>query len=158
MTLLVTKVLTPCVMGSCSTETKNRWKERWRFTKKYGIRAGFAGVSSAGLVIIAKEACTNGVKRHAKRYIGGILVDAGLASISAGSPLLTNANKVVKYFKATHSVCAASSSWRVAHNVAGMPLILLDYAIFGEYIPSCREADYDIYLNVTDVASDFING
>ena len=58
-------------------------------------------------------------------------------------PLITNGTKVVKYSKIVHSVCAAS--WRAAHNVAELPLIVVDYAVFGEYVPSCGEADYDIY-------------
>jgi len=72
-----------------------------------------------------------------------------LTCVSGGLPLLTNATKVVKYSKAVHSVCAAS--WRAAHNVAELPLIVVDYAVFGEYVPSCGEADYDVYSRTTDI-------
>lgn len=149
MVLPVAEALTPCAMGRCSPETRNRWKERYRYAKKYGIRAAFAGVSVTGIFTIAKEVAADGVKRHAKRYIGGILIDTGLTCVSGGLPLVTNATKVVKYSKAVHSVCAAS--WRAAHNIAELPLIAVDYAVFGEYVPSCGDADYDIYTNTTDI-------
>jgi hypothetical protein len=82
-----------------------------------------------------------------------ILVDTGLTCITGGIPLLTNASKIVKYSKACHSVCAAS--WRVSHNIAELPLVVVDFALFGEYVPSCGEADYDLYSNTTDIFSDF---
>ena len=156
MVLPAAEALTPCLMGKCPPETRKVWKERYRYAKKYGIRAGYASITGTGVVTIAKEAATQGVKRHAKRYIGGLLVNCGFTSISAGLPLLTNASRVVKYSKACHSVCAAS--WRAAHNMAELPLILVDYAVFGEYIPSCGEADYDLYSNTTDIVSEFTGG
>lgn len=156
MVLSGAEALTPCLTGRCSFETRERWKGRYRYAKKYGIRTMFAGVTGTGLVTLAKEAATDGVKRHAKRYIGSILVDVGLTCISGGLPLLTNTTKVVKYSKACHSVCAAS--WRATHNIAELPMIVVDYAVFGEYVPSCGEADYDIYSNTTDIVSGFTDG
>jgi hypothetical protein len=44
---------------------------------------------------------------------------------------------------------------RASHNIAELPLIVCDYAIFGEYVPSCREANYDIFSPTTDVLSEF---
>ena len=156
MGLQGTEALTPCLMGKCAPETRKMWKERYRYAKKYGIRAGFAGVTGAGIVTIAKEAATDGIKRHGKRYIGGILVNSGLTCVTGGLPLLSNATKVIKYSKACHSVCAAS--WRAAHNVAELPMMAVDYAVFGEYVPSCGEADYDMYSQTTDIISEFTGG
>ena len=156
MVLPQTEALTPCLMGKCPTATRKVWKERYRYAKKYGFWAGFATITGTGLVTVAKEEASKGVKRHAKRYIGGILIDGGLTCVSAGLPLITNATKVVKYSKACHSVCAAS--WRAAHNVAEVPMILVDYAIFGEYVPSCGETEYDICSKTTDIVSQFTNG
>ena len=156
MVLQQTEALTPCLMGKYSCKTRNIWKERYRYAKKYGIRAGFAGVTGTGLATIAKEAASEGVKRHGKRYLGGILINSGLTCVSAGLPLLTNSTKVLKYAKACHSVCAAS--WRAAHNIAELPMIAVDYAVFGEYVPSCGEADYDIYSKTTDIVSEFTGG
>ena len=153
MVLSVEEAFTPCLMGRCSSETRKAWKERYRYAKKYGIRTLFVGVTGSGLLTLAKEAATDGVKRHAKRYLGAILMDTGLTCITGGIPLLTNATKIVKYSKACHSVCAAS--WRVAHNVAELPMILVDYAVFGEYVPSCGETDYDVYSETTDIFSAF---
>jgi hypothetical protein len=70
-------------------------------------------------------------------------------------PLLTNATKIVKYSKACHSVCAAD--WRTSDNIAELPFILCDYAIFGEYVPSCQETDYDIFGGTTDIINEFLN-
>ena len=150
------EALTPCLTGRLSHETRETWKEGYRIAKKYGVRAGFGLISGRGCLTLAKEAAKDGVKRHAKRYIGSILFNSGLTCVSAGIPLLTNATKVVKYSKACHSVCA--SSWRAAHNVAELPLILCDYAIFGEYVPFCGESDYDLFSNeATDFVSTFTN-
>jgi len=33
MVFPVAEALTPCLMGRCSTETRNRWKERYRYAK-----------------------------------------------------------------------------------------------------------------------------
>jgi hypothetical protein len=156
MVLPRAEALTPCLMGRCSPQTRERWKGRYRYAKKYGIRAGFAGVTGTSLVTLVKEAETDGVKRHAKRYIGYILINGGLTFITGGVPLLTNATKVVKYSKACHSICAAS--WRGAHNIAELPLIAVDYIVFGEYVPSCGESDYDLYSKTTDVISEFTDG
>lgn len=136
-----------------SSPTRKIWKDPYRVAKKQGIRGRFAGVSGTGAVTLIKEAAKDEVKRHAKRYIGGILIDTSLTRFLAGLQLLTNATKVVKYSKACHSVCA--TSWRAAHNIAELPLIFVNYAVFGEYVPSCGEADYDLYSNTTDVFKDF---
>ena len=156
MVLPVAEAITPCLMGKCSAETRDKWKERYRYTQKYGIRAGFSGVTGTGLITIAKETAADGVKRHAKRYIGGILIDADLTCVSSGLSILTYATKIVKYSKAVHSVCAAS--WRAAHNIAELPLIAIDYVVFGEYVPSCGETDYDVYSKTTNIVSGFTSG
>ena len=156
MVLLPTaEALTPSLTQNLHPATRALWKERYRTAKKYGIRVAFTGVTGAGLLSLAKEAAADGVKRHAKRYIGGILVNGGLTCVSGGVPLITNATKVVKYSKACHSVCAAS--WRAAHNIAELPLIFCDYALFGEYVPSCGESDYDLYSSTTDVVTEFMD-
>lgn len=143
MVLPGAEALTPCLTQSLSAENRKIWKERYRIAKKYGIRAGFGAVSGTGIYTLAREAAKDGVNRHAKRYLGGILINSGFTCISGGIPLLTNATKVVRYSKACHSVCAAA--WRASHNIAELPLIACDYALFGEYVPSCGEADYDLY-------------
>jgi hypothetical protein len=153
MEIPISEGLTPCLTGGWSCERRRRWKERYRYVKKCGIRVGFAGVTTTGLVTVVTEACADGVKRHAKRYLGGILINTGLTFVSGGVPLVTNATRIVRYAKACHSVCAAS--WRAAHNIAELPMIVVDYALFGEYISSCGEVDYDLYSNTTDVVSSF---
>lgn len=85
-----------------------------------------------------------------------ILVDAGLTCVSGGLPLLINASKVVKYSKTVDSICVAP--WRAAHNIVELPLIAVDYEVFGEYVLSCGDADYDVYSNTTDTISEFTGG
>ena len=146
MEFTLAEALTPCLTQRLSPETRKMWKERYRYAKKYGIRATFGVVTGTGCYTLVKEAATDGVKSHAKRYIGAILINTGLTCVSGGIPLITNATKIVKYSnKAFHSICSAAC--RGAHNIAELPLIVCDYALFGEYVPSCGEADYDIFSN-----------
>ena len=39
MVLPGAEALTPCLMGKCPPETRKIWKERYRYAKKYGLRA-----------------------------------------------------------------------------------------------------------------------
>jgi hypothetical protein len=104
--------ITPCLTQKLSPESRKKLKEYYRTAKKYGIRGLFVFglVSGTGSYTLLKEAAKEGVKRHGKGYIGGILINSGLTFVSGGIPLITNATKVVKYSKACHSVCAAA--WR----------------------------------------------
>lgn len=96
---------------------------------------------------LEEEAVGEGVKCHGKRYLGAILFDGGLTSISAAVPLLTNATKIIKYSKAVHSTCAAT--WRCCQNLVEVPIIALGFDIFGEYLTSCQETDYDLFIFTT---------
>jgi len=153
MVFPVNDSISPCLTQKLSPESRRKLKEYYRTTKKYGIRGLFGVVSGTGCYTLLKEVVKDGVKRQGKRYIGGILINSGLTLVSGGIPLVTNATKIVKYSKACHSVCAAA--WRASHNIAEVPFILCDYAIFGEYVPSCGEEDYDIFGGDIDVFSQF---
>ena len=37
-------------------------------------------------------------------------------------------------------------------------MIVVDYVVFGEYVPSCGEADYDIYSKTIDIVCEFTGG
>ena len=93
MVLPTTDALTPCLTSRLSAETRTKWKERYRRGKKYGIRAAFSGVTGTGLVTLAKEAAADGVKRHAKRYIGGILIKWRFKLCICGTPACYKYNK-----------------------------------------------------------------
>lgn len=149
------EALTPCLTSRLSAQTRSVWKERYRMGKKYGIRATFSGVTCIGLVTVAKEVAADGIKRHGKRYLGSILMTSSLTGLSFAVPLLSNATKVVKFSKSCHSVCAAA--WRASHNLVELPFIFCDYAIFGEYVPSCGESDYDLFSDTTDFISSFLD-
>ena len=147
--------ITPCITYNMSPERREKLKEYYRVSKKYGIRASFAAVTGSGLFGLVKEVAKDGVKRHGKRYLGGILATSGLSCISGGIPLITNSTKIVKYSKNCHSVCAAA--WRAAHSSSDLPFIALDFLIFGEFISSCGECDYDLYNNTTNFINEFID-
>ena len=152
--MVFAEALTPCLTKRLSPERRNRLKEHYRKVKKYGIRTAFAGITAGGLVSLAKDLGKEQAFFHGKRYLGCILAGCGLTSISIAVPLVTNMTKVIKYGKACHSVCAAG--WRVTHNLVELPFAICDFAIFGEYVPSCGEADYDFFSpNVTDVIEAF---
>ena len=123
MLFLTAEALTLCVLGKMSPESKKVWKDSYRVAKKYGIRAGFARVFGTGFISLVKVVAKTGIKRHAKWYLGMILVNTGLTCFSGRILLLTNATKIIKYSKACHSVCAAS--WRAAHNVAELLFIII---------------------------------
>ena len=145
------EVLTPCLTRNLPEETRKRWKERYRYAKKYGLRGGFGLLTGTGFYTLVKEAATDGIKCHSKRYLGLILMNIGLTCVTTSIPLLTNTTKIIKYSRAVHSVCAAA--WRAAHNTAELSFIICDFAIFGEHVPSCGEADYDMFSHE---ATDFI--
>ena len=145
--------ITPCLTQNLSPESRKKLKEYYRTAKKYGIRGLLSVVAGTVCYTVLKEAATEGVKRHGKRYVGSMLVNSGVSLASAGLPLITNATKVVKYSKACHSVCAAT--WRVTHNLAELPFLLCDFAVFGEIVPSCEENAYDIFGGNTDILSQF---
>ena len=153
MNIIEEKILIPCLLGKCNSETRKTLKERYRYTKKYGLRAGFAAMTGNGIMKLIKEAATDGIKRHEKRYLGMILFNSGVTCISGSITILTNSTKVLKYAKACHSTSAAA--WRVCHNAADFPLLAIDFLFFGEPVPSCGEADYDIFGNETDIFSAF---
>jgi len=155
MVFTTAEASTSCLTQRLSPEIRDKWKDRYRYAKKYGIRATFRAIIGTDYYRLIKEAATDGFKRHAKRYLGAILINTYLTCVSGGIPLITNATKFVKYAKACHSVCATAC--RGTHNITELPLIVCDYALFGEYISSCGESDYDIFSNeATDFISDFI--
>ena len=84
-----------------------------------------------------------------------LLLDGGLSCVSGGFPLLTNVTKVVKYSKASHS--ASAVAWRIRNNVVELLLIVCDYAIFAESVPSCEEANCDLFSNTTAVFNEFVS-
>ena len=143
----------PCLTNYLNPETKKKLKIYYKYTKKYGIRAAFAGVTGTGVFGLIKEATKDGIKRHGKRYLGAILINSGGSLISGGLPLLTNSSKIVRYGKSCHSVCAGA--WRVCHSSAELPFVLFDFALFGELVPSCEEDSYDLFSSNSDIISQF---
>lgn len=83
------------------------------------------------------------------------MIASALTFVSVRVRLLTNATKVVKSAKTCYSVCAAS--WRAAHNVAELQLIVVDFIVSSEYVLSFEAADYDLYSKTRDIISEFTN-
>ena len=57
----------PCFTSSMSAETRFVWKERYRSSKKHGVRASLGLVTGAGVTTLLQEAAKDGVIRHGKR-------------------------------------------------------------------------------------------
>jgi len=71
--------------------------------------------------------------------------------MSVGIPFIKNTTKVVKYSK----VCVIA--WRTCPNVAELPLLMCNYIIFSQYVPSYGKSDYDLFSETTDVVNEFIS-
>lgn len=128
---------------------KKQAKEIYRNIKKHGIRGTFLLANGVGLWCVVKELAADGIICQGKRYLGSCLMHFGCYTFSGGAVLVTNFTTVVKYSKTLHSICAAG--YRCAHNLAETPMLICDYMLFAEPVPSCGENDYDLLGNATDV-------
>ena len=107
MVFSTAEALTPCLTQKLSPENIDKWKEPYRYAKKYGVRATFATIIGTGYYTLVKEAATDEVKRDAKDYLGGILIHTGLTCSSGGiPPYYECAKKNFKIFKSlSFSLC-----------------------------------------------------
>lgn len=57
-------------------------------------------------------------------------------------PLIANSTKVIKYVKKAHSITCCI--YRCAHRASEVPMIGLDFLLFGEYVASCPDDGYQL--------------
>lgn len=62
----------------------------------------------------------------------------------AAIPLITNFTKMIKVAKCVHGACAAAI--RTSHNIAEVQFIVCDYLLFKEYVSSCGDEDYSLFI------------
>lgn len=100
---------------------------------------------------VVKEVSKGEIIHHGKRKIGALIL-LGCSHIGLGAlTLVTNSTKIIKFTQAAHSV--TSAIYRCAHDASEVPLIALDFMIFGEYVPSCSDDEYQLF----NVSSDFLD-
>ena len=69
--------------------------------------------------------------------------------------LVTNSTKILKYVKKGHSI--TSCIYRCAHDASEVPLVALDFLVFGEYVPSCPDDGYQLFNVSSDALDQFVN-
>jgi hypothetical protein len=138
-----------------SFQAREALKDKYRNAKKFGIRSAWAVVSGVGIIELTSEMVRGQVVHYGKKKIGTLLLltctHFGVASI----PLITNSTKVIKYAKKIHSV--SGSIYRCAHDITEVPLIALDFLVFGEYVPSCPADGYQLFNVASDVLDSVID-
>jgi hypothetical protein len=146
---------TPHLTSSMNPVLQRKFKERYRSWKGYFLKGTWGVVTGAGLMELATEVVTEVVKgetlKHGKKKVGSLILlgctHIGLSAV----PMITNSTRIIKLVKTAHSI--TSGIYRCAHDASEVPLIALDFILFGEYVPSCPPDGYQL-LNVSSDALD----
>ena len=152
MVLPVAEALTtPSLTSRMNPAARARFKEKYRVAKKYGIKAAWGVVTGSGVLELAKEVVKGEVVHQGKERLGSLIL-LGCGHVGLGAiPLVTKSTKIIKYAKKAHSV--TSCIYRCAHDASEVPLVMLDFMLFGEYVPSCPKDGYQLFPVSTDVLS-----
>jgi hypothetical protein len=122
-----------------SPETKRKFLEFYRKDKKYGVSKGISVVTGGLFYQVDYEICKSELKSYGKRKMGVIIAVASASAFSGEVILATNAINVTKIANAMHNVFAVA--YYIAHNIAESPILVVDCALFGEYISSYEDTD-----------------
>ncbi|MCU0680607.1 MAG: hypothetical protein MUF50_04905 [Planctomycetes bacterium] len=154
MVLPVAEALTtPCLTTTINPIARQKLKEQYRVAKHYGIKAAWGVVTGSGVLELAKEVAKGEIVKQGKQKVGALIL-LGCSHVGLGAvTLVTNSTKILKYAKKAHSV--TSCIYRCAHDASEVPLIVLDFVLFGEYVPSCPANGYQLF-NVSSDALDQI--
>ena len=152
MVLPVAEALTTPSLTSHMTPTaRQKLKENYRVAKRYGIKAAWGVVTGSGVLELAKEVAKGEIVKQGKQKVGSLIL-LGCSHIGLGAvTVVTNSTRVIKYAKKAHNV--TSCIYRCAHDASEVPLIALDFLVFGEYVPSCPNDGYQLF-NVSSDALD----
>jgi len=152
MVLPVAEALTtPCLMSVMNPAARKILKEKYRVAKRYGIKAAWGVVTGSGVLELAKEAAKGEIIKHGKKKIGSLVL-LGCGHVGTGAlTLITNSTKLLNYTKKAHSI--TSCIYRCPHDASEVPLIALDFIVFGEYVPSCP----DYVSKLFDISSDALD-
>ena len=144
---------TPSLTNSMNPVARQKLKERYRIAKRYGIKAAWGVVTGSGVLQLAKEVAKGEIVKYGKQKVGSLIL-LGCIHVGLGAvPLVTNSTKIIKYVMKAHSV--TSCIYRCAHDASEVPLVALDFMLFGEYVPSCPDDGYRLF-NVSSDALDQI--
>jgi hypothetical protein len=150
---LAEALTTPSLTSSMNPAARQKLKEKYRVAKRYGIKAAWGVVTGSGVLELTKEVVKGEIVRQGKKKVGALIL-LGCSHIGLGAvTVVTNSTKVIKYAKKAHSV--TSCIYRCAHDASEVPLIALDFLVFGEYVPSCPDNGYQLF-NVSSDALDQI--
>ena len=142
---------TPCLMNSMNPVARQKLKEQYCIAKMYGIKTAWGVITGSRVLELLKEAAKGEIVKQGKQKMG-LLILLGCSHVGLGAvTLITNSTKIIKYFNKAHSVTSCIS--RCAHDASKVPLIALDFMLFGEYVPSCPDNGYQLF-NVSSDALD----
>lgn len=150
MVLPITEALTtPCLTSSMNPVVRKKLKEQYRKAKRVGLVSAWGVVTGAGVLEIALAYAKGEVVKHGKKKAASLAI-LGCSHVGLGLvPYVTNSTRIIKYVKKAHSV--TSCIYRCAHDASEIPLVALDFLVFGEYVPSCPDDGYQL-LNVSSDA------
>lgn len=125
--------------------------ERYILCKKIGIKGAFGFATSAGVVEIIREYASGKVRSWAHQKFCALITGACIYAIGPSAAVLTNSTKIIKALRSAHAGCAFCAE--CLEDTANLPLISLDYALFGRKIPIGEDGRYNWMTN----SSDFLN-
>lgn len=138
------------VFRSCEWDTRTKLKNRYCVLKKTGKISGGVICSGASLWGIAKDLAKDVTVYHGKRGVGVAIIAVCGWLCPVPVRMITNSTRVIGVAMTISNSAAATI--RICENVADAPLIVCDYFLFGEYVPTNNENSYNLYYtNVTDV-------
>jgi len=142
---------TPSLTSHMNPAARQKLKEKYHVAKRYSIKAAWGVVTGSGVLELAKEVAKGEIVKQGKQKVGSLIL-LGCSHIGLGAvTVVTNSPRVIKYAKKAHSV--TSCIYRCAHDASEVPLIALDFMVFGEYVPSCPDDGYQLF-NVSSDALD----
>ena len=147
---------TRCLLSNWNETDILALEEKYAQAKCYGIRASLGVVTGAGVISVGKEVSKGVLQYYGRRWLGTALVTVGGYFGFAGVPLLTNATKVVRYGKACHNCFATIMD--ASETTAGIPLIALEFAVFGRPVPKKPNSTFSLYPESSDFVNKYYEG
>lgn len=102
-----------------------------------------ATITGAGAFEAAKNTTKGYVHKYWKRNAIALLELGWTHVCFIALTSVTNSKTVIKYVLKVHRV--TSYIYRCVHDSVEIPFIIIDLAIFGEYVPSCPDDGYQIF-------------
>lgn len=142
--LIADTLTTPCLTNNMNPVARKKLKEQYRKAKAYGIKAAWGVVTGLGVLELATDLAKGEIINHGKQKVGSLIL-LGCTHLGLGVVpiMITNSTKIIKYAKKAHSV--TSCIYRCAHDASEVTLVVFDFLLFGEYVPSCPENGYQFF-------------